>query len=705
MALAPEAETAGGVLAFSAHELHLLREAIVRALVRAGAAEDAEAGGLERGRGEHERALHDAELDEVIADTLRDFLRERERRSSPEGELARLERRYTALFESSPDAIFVSRGAKVVLANRACAALLGARDAGELIGRSPLELFHPECHEAIRARSDAVARGERAQLDLGKIVRLDGEARDVEVVATAFPERDGTAVQVVLRDVTERARAEQELRASEERFRTLAQAMPQIVCVLGWDGLTVEYVNSTWTAYSGLDAEASTRAGLDGIVHPDDHEAARACFRRARETQLPQDVEVRYRAADGSYRWYLSRLAPVVAEGRVVRFVGAAMDIEDRRRAEEAARLADRRKDDFLAVLSHELRNPLAPIRNSVYLLEHGAGADQRRRAQDVIRRQAEHLTRLVDDLLDITRISRGKIVLRRARVDLRELLRDTADDLRSLFAQSDVALRVACDAGPIWIDADPTRIAQVLGNLLQNAVKFTPPGGSVSATVTASDGRAVATVRDTGIGMDPAQVERMFDPFTQADEALARTKGGLGLGLALVKGLVALHGGTVTARSEGVGRGAEFALTLPLLTDGPAASRDRTAAIPEAQRRTVLVVEDNVDAGETLAEILTLGGHRVQLARDGRSAIALARELRPDVVLCDIGLPDVDGYEGARLLRGDEALRATRLIALSGYAQPEDVERAREAGFDEHVAKPPPLDRLNALVGGASGR
>jgi len=204
---------------------------------------------------------------------------------------------------------------------------------------------------------------------------------------------------------------------------------------------------------------------------------------------------------------------------------------------------------------------------------------------------------------------------------------------------------------------------------------------------------------------MDPAQVERMFDPFTQADEALARTKGGLGLGLALVKGLVALHGGTVTARSEGVGRGAEFALTLPLLTDGPAASRDRTAAIPEAQRRTVLVVEDNVDAGETLAEILTLGGHRVQLARDGRSAIALARELRPDVVLCDIGLPDVDGYEVARLLRGDEALRATRLIALSGYAQPEDVERAREAGFDEHVAKPPPLDRLNALIGDALGR
>jgi CheY-like chemotaxis protein len=224
--------------------------------------------------------------------------------------------------------------------------------------------------------------------------------------------------------------------------------------------------------------------------------------------------------------------------------------------------------------------------------------------------------------------------------------------------------------------------------------VKFTASGGSVAVSVIAKAGEAELCVRDNGLGMEPASVERMFEPFAQAEQTLARTEGGLGLGLALVKGLVELHGGTVEARSEGIGRGAEFLVRLPLAEIGAEAGRERDAAA-EAKPRAILVIEDNLDAGDTLAEILELQGHRVHVARDGRSGLALAREQRPDVVLCDIGLPDIDGYEVARALRRDDILRGTHLIALSGYAQPEDRQRARDAGFDAHIAKPPDIDEL----------
>jgi signal transduction histidine kinase len=386
--------------------------------------------------------------------------------------------------------------------------------------------------------------------------------------------------------------------------------------------------------------------------------------------------------------------------------VKLARSASERERLLESLRLskdqledADRRKNEFLAVLSHELRNPLSPIRNSIYLLERAApGSEQAVRAREVLRRQTEHLTRIVDDLLDVTRISRGKIDLQRKRLDLREIVRRTCDDRRSEFEGSGVVLRVEHHAGPLWVDADPTRIAQIVGNLLHNAVKFTPAGGTVAVGMRARQGRGELSVRDDGIGMEPSQVERMFEPFAQADHGIARSSGGLGLGLALVKGLVELHGGSVYARSEGLGRGAEFVVSLPL-TAAEAAAEARPGAAPPALARLVLVIEDNVDAGQTLAEILEMQGHRVRVARDGRSGVALARELRPDVVLCDIGLPDLDGYEVARSLRADDALRGTRLVALSGYAQPEDRERARQAGFDAHVAKPPDTDVLMDVV------
>ena len=377
----------------------------------------------------------------------------------------------------------------------------------------------------------------------------------------------------------------------------------------------------------------------------------------------------------------------------------ALTDVTERKAAEELLRAEDRQKSEFLAVLSHELRNPLAPIRNSLHVLERAQpGSDLARHATAVLRRQTEHLTRLVDDLLDVTRISRGKMELNRETLDAREVIRRTRDDHLSIFEQRGIQLRLEEPAGPVWIEADAARLSQVLGNLLHNAAKFTPHGGSALVTVDAEHGQAVVRVRDTGIGMEPDQVERMFEPFVQAANTLARTQGGLGLGLALVKGLVELHGGTVSATSVGLGSGSDFVIRFPLAAPPP---RPVAAAhaVPGEPGRLVLVIDDNIDAAQSLADILHLEGHRVRVGHDGQTGIALAHELKPDLVICDIGLPDVNGYDVARALRSDESLRRTRLVALTGYARPEDRERAKEAGFDAHLPKPVPLSRLLDLL------
>jgi PAS domain S-box-containing protein len=442
-------------------------------------------------------------------------------------------------------------------------------------------------------------------------------------------------------------------------------------------------------------------------VLPEDLPAAEASLRRALDGEGDYHAEFRAVRSDGGQRWIEARgRVDRDPSGRPLRCYGVMIDVTEHRHAVDALRDADRRKNEFLGVLSHELRNPLAPIRNSIYLLERAApDSPPAARAREVIRRQTEHLSRLVDDLLDVTRISSGKIELERARLDLCDLVRAACDDHRSLFVRDTVELRLDLPAEPAWVDGDATRLSQVIGNLLQNAAKFTPAGGQVVVGVRAAEGRSEVFVRDTGVGMEPDQVERMFEPFAQAERSLARTKGGLGLGLALAKGLVELHGGTVRAHSEGLGRGAEFRVSLPGAA-GPAADASPGPPADGGEGRLVLVVEDNVDAGQSLADLLEMEGHRVVLTRDGRSGIAMARSIRPDVVLCDLGLPDVDGFEVARTLRRDEALRATRLVALSGYARVEDRRGARDAGFDVHLPKPPPLDALRAvLAGGEPGQ
>ncbi len=393
--------------------------------------------------------------------------------------------------------------------------------------------------------------------------------------------------------------------------------------------------------------------------------------------------------------------------GAILGVVLVFRDVTLDRRAEEALRRseaelkeADRRKNEFLAMLSHELRNPLAPMRNSLYLLDRApSDSPQSARAREVLGRQMEHLTRLVDDLLDLTRISHGKIELRRAVVDARDIVQKTCADHGTVFEQRGIYLEVEIPGTALWIDADATRISQAIRNLLLNAAKFAKEGGTVLVSVTRAADQVEVSVRDDGIGMESRVLARVFEPFVQAERGQERTRGGLGLGLALVKGLVEAHGGSVWAESEGASRGSRFVFCLPHAPP-PERKRDIPRHSAPAITLDVLVIEDNVDGAETLAAVLELHGHRAHIATDGLLGLRRARELKPDVILCDIDLPGLDGYELARRLRSEGGLAATRLIALSGYARAGDRQLAFDAGFTAHLPKPISVDELNVLLG-----
>jgi signal transduction histidine kinase/CheY-like chemotaxis protein len=414
---------------------------------------------------------------------------------------------------------------------------------------------------------------------------------------------------------------------------------------------------------------------------------------RALRGEAVHDVELSVRDGVTGRRWIgiYSAVPLVSTEGRTL-VTETIREVTELKHAFEALREADRRKDEYLAMLSHELRNPLAPIRSAVFLLERADPASEgARRAREVIARQVGHLARMVDDLLDVSRRARGRIELRRSRLDLGELVRRVGEDHRLLLGGGGVELDVSVPDASVAVDGDATRLAQLLGNLLQNSAKFTPRGGRVTLALAVEGDRAVLRVRDTGAGIDPGLLGSVFEPFVQEERNLARSRGGLGLGLPLVKGLAQLHGGEVEARSDGPGAGAEIVVRLPLASAriGVAGPERSDGEGPGFTGRRVLVVDDNVDAAESLCDVVAFLGHTVEAVHDGPAAVARVRERHPDVVLCDIGLPGMDGYEVAQAIRAEPELADVRLVAVSGYAQPEDRARARKAGFDAHVAKP----------------
>ncbi len=361
---------------------------------------------------------------------------------------------------------------------------------------------------------------------------------------------------------------------------------------------------------------------------------------------------------------------------------------------------ADRRKDEFLAMLAHELRNPLAPIRTGLQLLRLGPPAEVTGRALERMERQVGHLARLVDDLLDVSRITRGTITLQRRPLDVGEVLCQAADAFASQAAEKGLRLEVAGPAEPLWVDADPTRLEQMVGNVLGNSIKFTPPRGEVRLSAARQGGWAVLRVRDTGQGIPPERLEQVFELFAQSDRPLDRSQGGLGIGLTVVRSLAELHGGSAEAFSEGEGKGTEVVIRLPP-APVPAAA-DGAAREGEARwclSRRVLIVEDNRDAAETLASYLQSRGHEVVVAGDGPGGVAAALRQRPGVVICDIGLPGMDGYEVARTLRAEPGFGTCLLIAVTGYGEAADRERARRAGFDHHLTKPADAEEIARLL------
>jgi PAS domain S-box-containing protein len=467
------------------------------------------------------------------------------------------------------------------------------------------------------------------------------------------------------------------------------------------------WYNKRWFDYTGTTLEQMAGWGWKSVHHPDHIERVVSKFSRHVETGETWEDTFPLRGKDGTYRWFLSRAQPIRDDvGKVVLWFGTNTDITAQRDAEEALREASRRKDVFLAMLAHELRNPLAPVRTAVHILRSiGSPEPKAMRARDIIERQVAHMARLIDDLLDVSRITRGKLELRKERCDLAHIVAQTIEDYRTNIESGGLTLTVSVPREPLWVEGDPTRLVQMVGNVLHNASRFTEKGDRVAVRVETdlSSHAAIVTVEDTGVGMDPALLSRLFDPFSQGDQGIDRSKGGLGLGLALTKGLVELHGGSVTAHSEGLGRGSTFTLRLPL-AEAEAPKAEEHAEPTRAVRLRVVIIEDNEDAAETLSEWLSLAGHEVKVAHDGRAGIDLVREARPEVVISDIGLPGgADGYAVARALRADPSVGSAFMIALSGYAQEEDLRRSRAAGFDEHLAKPPDLRQLEAML--ARGR
>lgn len=367
----------------------------------------------------------------------------------------------------------------------------------------------------------------------------------------------------------------------------------------------------------------------------------------------------------------------------------AAAAIENARLYREV-READRHKNEFLAMLAHELRNPLAPVRNAAHLLRrYDARVPAARRAREVIERQVQHMTRLVDDLLDVSRITRGKIVLRKEQVDVASVVERAVEDTRPAFQECRHELVVSLPDEPVWLEADPTRLEQVLINLLSNAAKYTEPGGRVELEARRLGDEAIVCVRDTGMGISADMLPHVFELFTQSERALDRSQGGLGIGLTLVKSLVEMHGGSIRAASAGSGQGSTFTISLPVALAAPQPAPPETGAAAPARPRRVLLVDDNADALETLGMLIEAWGHEVHIAADGSAALAAAREFRPDVVLLDIGLPRMDGYEVARQLRREPGMDEALLAALTGYGQEQDRRRSQEAGFDLHLVKP----------------
>ncbi|HEX8789074.1 MAG TPA: response regulator [Telluria sp.] len=498
------------------------------------------------------------------------------------------------------------------------------------------------------------------------------------------------------------------LRDSEERFRQLTDNIEDVFWMFSVPARALEYVSPAYEALWGRTLDTLERAPgswLDA-VHPEDRAQAAALWDAMPETPH-YEVEFRVLLPDGGQRWVRDRLFPVHdRKNAVYRVARVTSDVTRRREMEALLRAADANKNEFLATLAHELRNPLSPIRNAAALLgASGTGASERQaRAREVITRQVDHLAHLVDDLLDVARISEGKIALRQEEVDIKGVIAQALETAGPLIAAREHTLEVIEPDQRIWVTGDPVRLAQSMGNLLHNAAKFTPKGGRIQVEVTLAGEVVRIAVRDNGIGIAEDNLSRIFGMFAQAAVPPDRAPEGLGIGLSLVSRLLEMHGGHLEAASPGIGLGSTFTVELPVLRAAATSDAAPAPALPAGQAkggRRVLLVDDNVDAMEMMGFLLAEMGYDAYTTSDAGKLVELALERQPDVIVLDIGLPGVDGYELARMLKRHPVLRSIRLVAHTGYGSPEDRRKAQEAGFDAHLVKPAELSDLEAALRG----
>ena len=568
----------------------------------------------------------------------------------------------------------------------------------------------------------------------GEEARIEGlNAGADDYLIKPFSARELQArVAAHLETVRLRKEAEQNLRDSELRFRAMADTAPAMLWVTDPAG-ECTFLSRGWYEFTGL-TELTGLAGWKDAIHSDDRKQATLEFMSATSKHEPFAIDYRLRRCDGEYRWVIDSARPRFSESaEFLGYIGSVIDITERKQYEVALRDADRRKDEFLATLAHELRNPLAPILNAVDILKtKGPGAKDLQWSQDIIARQVKHMARLLDDLMDVSRITLDKLELRPERVELETIIQNALEASRPLISQRGQDLKVMLPPDPVYLNADPTRLSQVFLNLLDNAAKYTRQGGQIwvtaevvpspqngedrvgtspqvttpiSAPFQSGGPHAIVRVRDSGIGIPAEMLSQIFEMFTQVARSVERSYGGLGLGLTLVKRLVELHGGSVEARSDN--SGSEFVVRLPVL-DSPARLEDRVqgaqskSALAKPRSRRVLVVDDNPDAVETLSILLQLRHNDVLTAVDGLEAVEAAGAFQPDLILLDIGLPKLNGYDAARRIREQRQDQRVVIVAMTGWGQEEDKRKSKEAGFDRHLVKPVDPAVLEELLASA---
>ncbi len=619
------------------------------------------------------------------------------------------EARYRQLFESAKDGILILDvdTATITEANPFIAELLDYPHA-DLLGKELWEIGLFKDKKASKAAVRELQARRYLRYDDLPLETQSGRQIDVEMVSNIYGESDHPVIQCNIRDITERKRLQDSEHEGQLRLEFVLGSMPQKIFTAEPNG-DVDYFNPQWTEFTGLPFEQIKGWGWKVFIHPHDLDETLRRWKQCVDTGQTFVLEHRFRRADGEYRWHLSRALPLRdAAGEIVMWAGSNTDIHEQLETANTLRQytadlseADRRKNEFLAMLAHELRNPLAPIRNALQIMRlTGSKPEVVGSASTMLERQVGQMVRLVDDLLDVSRITRGKIELRKAPVELASVVYQAVEAARPLSDSMNHELTVTLPPEPVYLDADPTRLAQIVGNLLNNASKFSRKRGRIWLTVEQDGAQAVLRVRDLGIGIAADQLPHIFDMFVQADTSLERAIGGLGIGLTLVKNLVEMHGGTVEARSDGADRGSEFIVRLPMVAEIPASALQQTPSAPAITTTCrILVVDDNRDSAESLVMLLTLAGNEMRAAYDGLEAVEAAATFKPDVVLLDIGLPKLNGYEVARRIRQQPEGKNMRLVALTGWGQDEDRQKSKEAGFDAHLVKPVDHAALQTLL------